>query len=55
MPTAPAVTSVASPREQAAEARRRIHEVAEQGQLTQMADKHGPINNRDETISMVGD
>ena len=55
MPTAPAVTSVASPREQAAEARRRIREVTKQGQLAQMVDKPGPINNRDETISMVGD
>ena len=55
MPTAPAVTSVASPREQAAEARSRIREVAEQGQLAQMVDKPGPINNRDETITMVGD
>ena len=55
MPTAPAITSVASPREQAAEARRRICEVAEQGQLAQMVDKPRPINNRDEAISMVGD
>ena len=55
MPTAPAVSSVASPREQAAEARHRIREVAEQGQLAQMVDKPGPINNRDETITMVGD
>ena len=38
MPTASAVTSVASPREQAAEARRRIREVVEQGQLAQMVD-----------------
>ena len=46
---------MASPREQAAEARRRIGEVAEQGQLAQMVDKPGPINNQDEAISMIGD
>ena len=42
MRTAPAITSVAFPREQAAEARRRICEVAEQEQLAQMVDKLAP-------------
>ena len=45
MPTAQTITSGASPKEQAVEARRRLREVAEQGQLAQIVEKPGLINN----------
>ena len=55
MPTAQTITSGASPKEQAVEARRRLREVAEQGQLAQIVEKPGLINNHDEVTNMVGD